>query len=72
MNNAKEALQVLARSRLEEPSPAMLQAFQNGFLHQIKRRKNKSGLESAELHGLRCMLKTMLKEIDAAYPTPCE
>lgn len=67
MNNAKEALHVLSRAKLEEPSHGMLRAFQEGFARQLKKRKYRPGLESAELHGLRCMLKVMLEEIDTQH-----
>lgn len=61
-----------ALSMLEDPSKEMLEAFQRGFMAQLKRRKHyKKGWEiSAEQAGIKAMLEEVLAKVDAAAPTP--
>lgn len=55
---------ILVPEGLEEPTEYMLEAFQKAFVAQLRKRKQKPHLESAERAGLRAMLKAAPGAID--------
>ena len=63
---AQERARLLAS--LEEPDDELLAEFQRAFVQQLHRRRHKSGLESAELAGIRALLKMAISRERTAPP----